>query len=101
MRCAGRTQAITQALDKHLIGNERARGDGEDDPLGVLVRWVITDPKTRQWHEKLNKLEQDQGSDPENAGWPGLSVDRVTGIEPALSAWELQGSWLVEPLSCG
>jgi hypothetical protein len=28
-------------------------------------------------------------------------LERVTGIEPALSAWELQGSRLVEVLTCG
>jgi hypothetical protein len=49
---------ITQAIDKHLIGNERARGDGEDDPLGVLVpRWVITGPNGTRSSISSNKIK--------------------------------------------
>lgn len=38
-------------------------------------------------------------------GWESIpdlafhSLERVTGIEPALSDWELQGSWLVGALT--
>jgi len=30
----------------------------------------------------------------------GFAVERVTGIEPALSAWEAVPSWLLHGLSC-
>ncbi|MFI7706598.1 hypothetical protein [Nonomuraea sp. NPDC049480] len=33
----GADKLITEAIDKHLIGHERARGDDADDPPGLLV----------------------------------------------------------------
>ncbi|SEH00489.1 Phage integrase family protein [Nonomuraea solani] len=33
----GADKLITDAIDKHLIGHERARDDDEDDPPGLLV----------------------------------------------------------------
>ncbi|NBE97056.1 MULTISPECIES: tyrosine-type recombinase/integrase [unclassified Nonomuraea] len=33
----GADKLITEVIDKHLIGHERARDDDEDDPPGVLV----------------------------------------------------------------
>ncbi|MGN9786480.1 hypothetical protein ACTMTF_34005 [Nonomuraea sp. ZG12] len=33
----GADKLITEAIDKHLLGHERARDDDEDDPPGLLV----------------------------------------------------------------
>ncbi|TDC00595.1 hypothetical protein E1267_34180 [Nonomuraea longispora] len=54
----------------------------------------------RIWHDSETKPRQDQSLGTAFIDLPGLSrLERVTGIEPALSAWELQGSWLVDALT--
>lgn len=74
---------ITQVIDKHLIGTNGHAVTARTTRLACRYG-VITGPNGTLRSIGSNKV----------------AVERVTGIEPALSAWELQGSWLVMAIAC-
>ncbi|GIH28154.1 hypothetical protein Aph01nite_64640 [Acrocarpospora phusangensis] len=67
---------ITDAIDRHI------KDQDDDGTSGILV-------PARNGPTRSTSLIKDQNPGSESIGWPGLTlVERVTGIEPALSAWE-------------
>ncbi|MBB6350197.1 hypothetical protein FHU36_006769 [Nonomuraea muscovyensis] len=78
----GAGKAITDAIDRHI-----GRTDDEDDEgsAGMLAPWAGCTPVTRKIEKTTEMIKAQVGI----LSLPGPScMERVTGIEPALSAWE-------------
>jgi hypothetical protein len=97
----GADQAITEAMDAHVEAQQTAGERGTMTLLACLCQqtnctliartglWVAVDRKSPPMLSALTL---------------GFSVERVTGIEPALSAWEVCGASWPSPadrLTCG
>jgi hypothetical protein len=77
-------QQNIQQLQKDLLTNPRveARDDADDGAAGALV-------PASEWHGGPRRPRYDERPGFGNGFRPGLlCLERMTGIEPALSAWE-------------
>ena len=79
----GADRTITDAIDTHVQAEQARPDDDDDGPTGVLVpagplmaRTVSDDPRLGRAGLEVSPLTC------------GYTIERVTGIEPALSAWE-------------
>jgi hypothetical protein len=85
----GADQRITDAIDFHVQA-ERDQGDNDDDgPAGALVPLANCTLIARKAITTVK--QQGPGSGTVILTW-AFVLERVTGIEPALSAWETIGA---------
>jgi hypothetical protein len=77
----GADKAITDAIDKHVDDEQRQDDDGDDGTAGGARARLMARRPVRAIDRRKARLRKQLPT------WP-FAWERMTGIEPALSAWE-------------
>jgi hypothetical protein len=77
----GADKAITDAIDKHVDDEQRQDDDGDDGTAGGARPRLMARRPVRAAERRKARLRKQLPT------WP-FAWERMTGIEPALSAWE-------------
>ena len=90
----GADKRITDAIDFHV----QAERDQGDDDRAVLGRWCPVNGTLMARKTHYDSPAVRPGRKSVTLTW-AFALERVTGIEPALSAWESDRSWPMKLLS--